>query len=129
MTACVDCNNGKGSSNPESELVKDVSAASALYIAELQEKMAPIRERLTRELQYIATFSEQWGSYEFDGKDVPLPPTWRATLRRFEKMGVPIVLVCYAIEIAMGKQDVSASETFRYMCGVVYRTIENEVKA
>lgn len=131
VAACKSCNAGKASVQPDAPLVKAVGALSALYALEVTDKMTQIRARLEDEAEYVFAFEEAWNVWGYDDPrgarvNMPLPAEYRESIRRFRRMGVPSALIEYAIEIAMVAKGVTRPDVFRYMCGVIYRTIENQ---
>lgn len=120
VTACVDCNAGKGASNPDSDLVQRLSAEAATYALEMANKYAAISQRLADEEAMLHLFDVTWGD------QAPVPHDYRQSVRRFHRMGVPPSLVEYAIETAMGANHVYPASKFKYMAGVIYRTLEQE---
>lgn len=119
VAACRDCNAGKGASNPDSDLVAAVSAEAAMYVLEMAGKFDAITERLANDGQMIHLFDMTW-----DENAGVLPPDYRESIRRFSRMGVPPELIEYAIEVAMAAERVYPRSKFKYMCGVIYRMID-----
>jgi len=128
VAACVDCNAGKGASNPDNDLVERLSAESATYALAMANKTAAIVQRLKDERAYADRFFAHWEA------TAPVPPytldaDWRASVRRWHAQGVPIELLEYGIDVAAEKEKrggLSLDGVFRYMAGVVYTTLKQE---
>lgn len=127
VAACKDCNVGKSSVPADAPIVKQVSEQAAAYALALTDKMTRIRGRLQDEQEFIDQFDDAWGKWKLtqSQKSVPLPPDYKVTLRQWCHMGVPEELVSYAVEVAMERTNVAASNTFKYMCGVVWRQLDS----
>lgn len=125
VAACVDCNAGKGSSNPDSELVQQLSAEAATYALAMANKAVALEESIASERRYSQFFEDAWNNWTFGAHPAPLPPTYKGTIARWHDQGVPTVLIEYAIDIAMENRSVKPRDIFRYMCGVVYRRLES----
>ena len=124
VAACRDCNAGKGASNPDNALVQRLSAEAATYALEMANKAVMIKEQIIAEESFADEFDSIWGRWTFTdtGEKVPLPDNYRNTIVRWFKQGIPMELIEYAVAVAMrGRVD----EVFRYMCGVVYRRLED----
>jgi len=130
VAACRDCNSGKTSIQPDSPLVKKVSAASAVYALTMVDKFTRIKARLESEDEYLGAFADVWSGWGIGSGEertlVPLPLDHRNALRRWHSMGVPVELVTYAVDVAMRATTVETDNKFRYAAGVVWRTLEAE---
>ncbi len=130
VTACRDCNAGKTSVAPDQALVDDVSA-DALRWAEAMKKAGEVLAKRSEPLEeYIAAFAKQWDSWTFGGsfdpKPIPKPAGWRDSLAAFYRAGLPEASLLRAVDVAMGKDSVSAASTFRYFCGVCWRMLDEQ---
>lgn len=130
VTACKDCNAGKTSIQPDSPLVAKVGDVSATFALSMMDKFTRIKARIEAEAEYLEEFEDAWNVWGYgegaERKTVPLPLEYKAGLRRWHVMGVPVELLTYAIDIAMRTTKVQNRDKFRYMAGVVWRTLENE---
>jgi len=83
VTACVDCNAGKSSVNPESEVVEDVSDSALLY-ARAVTQVAQVRaQEYALTGARVLAFSEYWDTWTCGGRPLPLPDDWRNSIRLF----------------------------------------------
>ena len=83
VAACVDCNAGKSSSNPDSELVEDVSDSALLY-AQAVSQVARVRnQEYALNAQRVQDFSDRWHEWTNCGRHLPLPDDWRNSIRMF----------------------------------------------
>lgn len=126
VTACKDCNSGKTSTSPNEHLVSDVSEKAFAYAEALKAVLEDEAEQLSIQNAYQQQFEEAWNDWRTgDGRTVELPNDWRGTLAHWQKIGLPFEIVSSAIDIAMEKQGLTKRDgTFRYMCGIVWRTLE-----
>lgn len=128
VAACKDCNAGKGASNPDSPLVERLSDEAATYALAMANKTAAIVQRLADDRAYAMRFHEYWE------RRAPVPPftldeDWRTTVGRWHAQGIPVELLEHAIDVAVAKEKrggLSLEDVFRYMAGVVYRTLDDE---
>lgn len=130
VTACVDCNAGKTSVAPDQAVVDDVGA-DALRWAEAMKRAAQLlAAKAEPEELYVAAFDKEWGGYrtggEWSPKDVPRDPGWRESIAAFYRAGLPEAQMVKAVGVAMGKQNVTPSATFRYFCGVCWRMLDEQ---
>lgn len=129
VAACKDCNAGKTSVPAGAPLVQKVNAHAAAYALALTDKMTRIRGRLEKENECIEQFEDLWKGWQVasTGKSIPRPDDYKDALRKWCHMGVPLDLIEYAIEVAMSKRGLTSDHgEFRYMAGVVWRTLDNE---
>lgn len=116
VAACRDCNAGKSSTSPHSELVDDVRQ-DALRHAELtRQAYAVLLERMGERENYLEEWRDAW-----DRAD--LPPDWRNSVGRWFEMGVPVDLVVDAARTACTRTTVRADGRFAYMCGIVWSQV------
>lgn len=125
VAACMDCNAGKGASNPDSELVQQLSAEAATYALAMANKAVALEEAIASERRYLQFFEDAWNNWTFGDHAAPLPPTYKGTIRRWHDQGIPTALIEYAIDVAMENRSVKLRDIFRYACGVVYRRLES----
>lgn len=113
VTACWDCNIGKGAASPSAEVVADV-AEDTLRYAQLAKQAWAVRvEEIERERSYTDEASESI--------DFPVPPEWRSSIGRFYTLGVPLEAVQEAARLASDKWQYSRSmDRFKYMCGILW---------
>lgn len=127
VAACKDCNNGKSSVPADAPFVEKITAHAAAYALELTDAMTKIRANLAEQKSFIDKFDGMWNKYKLvaTNEPLPLPIDYRATLRKWHQMGVPLELIEMAIEIAAGNEKLSGAKSyFSYTCGVVYRQLK-----
>lgn len=128
VAACRDCNAGKTSIQPDSPLVSSVSSRSLEWAMASANRNAQIEADFRAMEQYEEEFLSAWGGWTYrkgiTETKLPLPNDWRGTLKRWWGMSVPAVLLESAVTTAMTAQNVAADDTFRYFCGVVWRTLD-----
>jgi hypothetical protein len=124
VAACKDCNAGKTSSSPDAPLVADVSEDAKRWHERLKYAMAQIENDLIEKNIVRNDFEAFWNGYTIAGKPVPKPLDWRDTVDRWMALSVPWVVLTEAIQVAMGKNNITHDARWKYMCGVVWRTID-----
>jgi hypothetical protein len=124
VAACKDCNAGKTSTSPDAPLVADVSEDAKRWHARIKYAMDQIENDLIEKNIHRGEFERLWGGYAVKGQPLPMPLDWRGTVDHWIALKVPHVVLAEAIQIAMGKQNVAHDARWKYMCGVVWRTID-----
>lgn len=129
VAACGPCNAGKSSSSTDAELVEDVSRDALRWAAAMELAHQRAYARRTFRLADREIFEGVWNNwtYEDNGKrrNFPLPPEWGITIDRFFAAGLTGPDIEDAIEIAMLSR---ATDTFRYMCGVLWKRINERIE-
>lgn len=128
ITACKDCNAGKTSIQPDSPLVAAVAKSSLEWALAASNRAAQIDADFVAMEEYEELFLSSWNEWSFPSglsrEHLPLPNDWRATFKRWWRMSVPQSLIVASVDTAMGAKNVSREDTFRYYCGIIWRTIE-----
>lgn len=124
VAACKDCNSGKTSMKPGSDLVDDVSADAFRWAERMHELLLKAAGDLELLKWDRAIFVQKWERYRVGGEPLAMPLDWTATFDRFNALHVPMDLLEHAIETAMVSTRVKHEDKFRYMCGVIWRTID-----
>jgi hypothetical protein len=123
VTACRDCNAGKTSTTPGAPLVADVAADALQWSAALAAAMKRAEDDWAGREAYRKTFLAAWKRH--DRRLTILDPGWVGTLAKWHDIGVPIVLVVEAVDIAFSREKVANGDVFRYACGVVWRRMDD----
>lgn len=123
-TACDPCNSGKSSVPPEAPVVEQVAEDALRWSAAMQRAAADMEAKLRERDDQNAVFLEEWNGYTCDnGKNLPLDPTWNATIVRLRTAGLTDRLIIEAVSATMGAQNVLPENRFRYFCGVSWNMI------
>lgn len=120
ITACFDCNRGKGARglkiSPDS--IKEKAATlkeRELQLKEFYKHQEKIRKRIDKDIDFL---DKRWFELE-DKQDCCFTDLYRRKikhlLRTFDKYGIE-----EAMEIAWAKPGLSAENRFAYMCGVLW---------
>lgn len=125
VAACVDCNAGKSSSNPDQPQAAQVSedafrwARAMKEAADLQDDSRYMRQR------YCEEFLDTWNGWTFTGTDrtVPLPNDWSDSLGRFQELNLEIDVIQDLVGVAMRKAGSSSGSVFKYFCGCCWSTL------
>lgn len=129
VAACIDCNVGKSSIQPDSPLVKSVSDHAAAYALGMLDRMTTLRAEIQDDQLFAARFRAIWDTWTQGGKPVPLPHDYARSLGRWNRMGVPMDLIDEGIRAAMSKPFIRGEfGEFSYMAGVIWGRInEHEI--
>lgn len=125
VTACSNCNGGKGSSAPNERIVSEVSgqalrAAQALEVVTRQRRAA-----ITNQAGAIDEFDAAWRYWRCDGdKIVPRDEEWRSSIATFAKNGMTGPELAAFVQIAMRAKS-SLDGKWRYFCGCCWNEIRN----
>lgn len=123
VAACRDCNAGKSSTQPDQRLVADVSVDMVRW-AKAMRQAVQIRSSMQQAREEYAYDADcSWIAWEINGREIPRPPDWEATLWRFYDVGLPISEVQASIEIACSNRRIGADNMWRYMCGVAWKKV------
>jgi hypothetical protein len=131
VAACKDCNAGKAASNPDAALIADVAQKSLAW-GKAIERWAAIRAAHREERDdYTRRFLTCWRSWHWgpDGETFPLPSDFEQSIWQFHALDFPFVELYDAVNIACGNRRVHVDDTWRYMCGVVWRKVEEMQQA
>lgn len=126
VTACVDCNAGKSSTSPDSEVVADVSDG-ALRWAEAMKRAGTQLHTLSDEQEsYVDHFIDAWDSFRQFERAIPTSPNWRAIIVGYHNAHLPVSALVDAVNIAMAHRGVHNGDRFRYFCGVVRNMLNDQ---
>lgn len=125
VTACADCNAGKGSSTVDGALVEDVDA-TALLFAKAVERAAEIRRSQESDLvQQVRRFGEEWDMYSATtSQGIPIDTEWENSVAAFITRGLSIDDVLRLLAVAMSSRA-STSGVWKYFCGCCWREISD----
>lgn len=128
VAACVDCNAGKSSSNPDAPLVEDVSDAAVRWgraVAQAAQAMTSDVESERETQDAFLTVWERWSYGADDGcRHVPLDPNWKDSLRALLARGLPLKVINECVDIAMRRDAVLVGNKFKYFCGIAWRKVD-----
>lgn len=124
VTACVDCNAGKSSVPLGASMVDDISRHAQAWSSARDEVMNEWREETAAANELGDLFIHYWKTWRWCDQDIPYDPKWRQTVAFWVKQGLTVDDLCEMVEKAMTKDGVAASDTWRYFCGIVWRTLE-----
>lgn len=127
VTACMPCNSGKASVNPDSPLVEAVSEDALRWSIAMelaQAKMSDDAEAREADRKQFAEWWDSWGYGEGKYRQlVPKDTAWRQTVDQLVNSGLPLVILKECIDIAMQRKTVPNDSKFRYMCGIAWRKV------
>ena len=133
VTACADCNSGKGSTSPDEKSVAQVSDDAMRWALAMKEASRREDERTDAEESYIDGFYVSWTSFTIAGTDrtLPLSSNWEAIVLGYVRSGLSAPGLLSAVEAAMGRKGIEPGSRFQYFCGIVRNKLQalNEVAA
>jgi len=125
VAACIDCNAGKSSINPDEPLVADVQADALRWSRAMQfateRAQGDLGLRRGRRESFQSEIWNAW-TYEWKGKKVPLdlPLGWEDSIDRFWGAGIDGNDFEEAVRKAM---TAKSRDPFKYMCGILWNWI------
>ena len=123
VAACKDCNAGKTSVQPGSDLVADVAQDAVRWAAAIKTATA-IRATLRADrAAYVEEFLEIWNLWTCRGEALPTPANWEQSIWKFHEVGLPIDDLREAANKACSNPKIDAHQTWRYMCGIAWRML------
>lgn len=115
VTACRDCNAGKGSSSPDEATVADIDKRAATWAAAMLRAGDILAETADAREQYVGAFLEAWPQYRY------LPDSLISTVERFYDLGLPqnvMVDAAHAAATTKGVYDRPA-----YFAGICWKRV------
>jgi HNH endonuclease len=134
VTACVDCNAGKTSVQPDPVKVEAV-AADALRWSEAIRRVAEQRaaDRAVMAAD-VSAFDEVWLGWTYNQprtitEKVPVPrdDSWRVSIERFLELGLTFEILESLVQVTMKKatdRNIPIADTWRYFCGCAWNELE-----
>jgi hypothetical protein len=127
VAACKDCNAGKTSTSPNAATVAQVSEDAVRWAAAMELAAQMAAEKAQRVHEYVSAFEAAWLDWGFGPERtvVPRPADWEASVKHWHTAGLPIALLIDAVRVAMTNDNIDASNTWRYFCGVAWGKIRD----
>jgi hypothetical protein len=114
VAACMACNRGKASTNPDKPLVEGVADDSLRWADAMRRAAELQREKHNAIDQYRADFAAAW-------QPRSMPANWRSTIDRWFALGIEIETLYDCVDIAFRAQFVESR--WSYFCGAVWRRV------
>lgn len=124
VTACRDCNAGKSSIAPDSQIVEDVDATALLFARAIEEARKRRWDELFDlrvSLDYLKGQWDGWRTNNGTGDPLPLPGDWRASITRFFEHGLTLHEIEMFMVDAMNMR--TARDVFRVWCSKCWNEI------
>jgi hypothetical protein len=115
VAACRDCNYGKGSSNPDAELVEDVKVVDLRYADAVRRAAGILANKDNEVEEYISAFGLAWNIKH----STPDNAEWG--LRRLFEAGLPVAQMLDAVNIATNSRGVY--DRFNYFMGICWKRV------
>lgn len=123
VTACGDCNAGKTSVWPGSEVIEDVSDRALAWSDAIEKAAAEVSTG--RRVDEIATFDACWREWTVNGRGVARDDQWRSTVKVWLDRGLTMDLIRYAVEQSMDRSEIASESKWRYYCGIAWRLLSD----
>ena len=125
VAACKDCNAGKTSVQPGSDLVADVAQDAVRWAAAMKGAIEMRATQRAARDEYVDTIDEAWLAYHYksDGEHLPRPLDWRHSIQHFYELGLPLEEMQESVEIAATRYAVARGQEWRYACGVAWKKL------
>lgn len=128
VTACDPCNGGKSSVPPDAGIVANVAADALRWSAAMQRAADDAVADIDRRNLARFEFDEAWSNWKFgpEGarKPIPRPGDWELSVDRFIAAGLPMPVLLDCVDKAMRNAKVQPDTTFRYMCGIAWKKVQ-----
>ena len=133
VAACRDCNTGKGSSAPDSQMIEDVSQAHMEWAAALRgvvDQEQRERRHLEEFIDEVGALWESWMVRAPSGKQIlcPRPDDWREGVATFYGKGIDLSDFDHFISRTMEKSFVTPIDKWRYLCGCLWNVVRDREK-
>ncbi len=128
VAACSDCNSGKSASSPDAPLVDQVAEDALRWAKAMEQAAAKMLVDLSRREELRGQFQAKWNTWTVKGEPIPLPTGWQISVDNFLAAGLPMAVLLDCVDIGMRNQKVDAQNTFRYVCGVAWKRV-NDLQA
>jgi HNH endonuclease len=128
VTACESCNGGKSSIPPDADVVANVAADAVRWSGALRlaadEMLADLGRRNEIRQQFDAAWSG-WGLGKGATRQpIPRPDDWALSVDRLAATGLPVAVMLDCVDVAMNSKKVQPENTFRYMCGIAWKKVQ-----
>ena len=128
VTACIDCNAGKTSTAPNSDLVSDTSKNAAAQTEAFKEELKKATADALQREKFADEFFEQWESireeYGLSWASLDDRDDWETSVIRWRELGVSPELFEANIRVAMRARHVPQRSRFRYFCAVMHNQLK-----
>lgn len=126
VAACADCNRGKASTSAEDPIIADVQEDALRWAEAIKAAAHEQTSQVELELFAIEEFDAAWSEWKVNGTElVWRARDWKESIRGFHRAGLEVRMMIELAEEAMGKDRISSYHTWRYFCGMCWRTLED----
>lgn len=126
VACCKDCNAGKSSTSPDAPLVAEVSDEALRYAEALRICIQGNACDLMEKVERREEFRDAWNAWQRgDGSNIELPSGWEDSVDKWIALGIDQDLFAEAIRKAMTRDTIRRGEEFRYMAGIIWRTLDD----
>lgn len=122
VAACKDCNAGKSSTTPDSDLVAQVGEDDMRWAAAIKRAAETMEQDVRRESKRHNWFLAGWESWDKDRSY--LPSGWAKSLDHWLGAGLPEDVLKDCLDIALANRGVRHEAVFAYMGGIARKRID-----
>lgn len=122
VAACKDCNAGKSSTAPDSELVAQVGEDDMRWAAAVKRAAETMEQDVQRKSKRHNWFLAGWDGW--DPERTYLPDGWAKSLDHWLGAGLPQEVLRDCLDIALSNRGVRHAAVFAYMGGIARKRIE-----
>lgn len=136
VAACVDCNGGKSSSQPDAEFVKQVEEDAFEWKRTVKDALRRESKEWPAVVTAMERFEEAWDSYCYDGdytRTVKRDTSWRESFKTWidlltagqmddeECVDLALAVILQAIAGVMARKGIE--DRWRYFCKVIWNKV------
>lgn len=126
--ACIPCNSGKASTRPDEVSVSDVEEDAFRWACAVELAASQRRSGRAERDCYLDDFKEAWDKWTYgdEGLPVPIEEDWTQSIGEFLEQGLDVRDLLEFLNASMGRAYVEPADTWKYFCGMCWRTIESQ---
>jgi hypothetical protein len=129
VTACEDCNQGKTSTAPDSEIVSDVADFDAAFRKAMERASDEDRRKATEARGRRDEFDRIWRQYQWKAQGdptihyAPRDAGWPNSIEGFTKAGLDMGDLADLVEVSVYADHVALADKWKYFCGCCWSLV------
>jgi hypothetical protein len=121
VTACRDCNAGKGSTSPDERVVAEVDELAVKYAAAFEQASEMRRAKAATEREVAEDFYVE--AHKMWPHDDWLPGDWDTSIIRLAGAGLELEAMLAYVSVAVCAMNIPPRRMFRYFCGCCWNEV------